>query len=102
MCVIAIIHVYYFYQLKICVILLLLLLLIMHTHTHTHNDALLSGQTVNELSNNLLDSLDIGSSNGSIIPRLVAFLYCLSSSKKIINIFLFFDTLHMQNVCIML
>ena len=34
-------------------------------HTHTHNDALLSGQTVNELSNNLLDSLDIGSSNGS-------------------------------------
>ena len=52
-----------FLSIENVILLLLLLLLIMHTHTH--NDALLSGQTVNELSNNLLDSLDIGSSNGS-------------------------------------
>ena len=64
-----------------------IIIIINYAHTHTHNDALLSGQTVNELSNNLLDSLDIGSSNGSNNSKVSSILYCLSSSKKIINIF---------------
>ena len=70
-------------------ILLLLLLLIMHTHTHTHNDALLSGQTVNELSSNLLDSLDIGSSNGSNNSKVSSINFCtVFPLPKKINIFL--------------
>ena len=55
---------------------IIIIIIINYAHTHTHNDALLSGQTVNELSNNLLDSLDIGSSNGSNNSKVSSINFC--------------------------